>query len=113
MVLLPDGIKSADSEFSMTMEEFAEMVNDVRNAKLIAKGPDYELTEGEKESTIFRRSIFAVADIKKGEAFTEENVRIIRPGYGLKPNNMPRVCKSKASRDIKRGEPILEDCLEE
>ena len=108
-----DGIKSADSEFSMTMQEFADMVNDVRNAKLIAQGPDYELTEGEKESTIFRRSIFAVADIKKGEAFTEENVRIIRPGYGLKPNNMQRVCKSKASRDIKRGEPILEDCLED
>ena len=108
-----DGVTSADSEFSMTMQEFAQMVSDVRNAKLIGKGPDYELTEGEKKSTAFRRSLFAIADISKGETFTKEKIGIIRPGYGLKPNNMERVCASKAARDIKRGEPILEDCLEE
>ena len=60
-----EGVESADSKFSMTMEDFGKMVSDVRNAKLIAKGPDYTLTEGEQSQTKFRRSIFAVKDISR------------------------------------------------
>lgn len=108
-----DGVESADSKFSMTMEEFAQMVSDVRNATLMKAGPDYRLTEGEKASTVFRRSLFAIADIAKGEAFTREKIGIIRPGYGMTPHNLDRICTLKATKDIKRGEPILEDCLGE
>jgi len=108
-----DGVESADSKFSMTMEEFAQMVSDVRNATLMKAGPDYRLTEGEKASTVFRRSLFAIADIAKGEAFTREKIGIIRPGYGMTPHNLDRICTLKAAKDIKRGEPILEDCLGE
>lgn len=106
-----DGIESADSKFSMTVEEFAKMVSDVRNATLIRKGPCYELTAGEKNSMIFRRSLFAVKDIKAGEKFTEENIGIIRPGYGILPKYKKDLVGTEAKRDIKRGEPITEDDL--
>ena len=106
-----DGVKSADSEFSMTVPEFAGMVQDIKNAKAIAKGPDYRLTEKEKSSTIFRRSLFAVCDIKEGETLTEDNIRAIRPGYGILPKYLTELVGKKAPRDIKRGEPVTEDFL--
>ena len=106
-----DGVKSADSEFSMTVPEFAGMVQDIKNAKAIAKGPDYSLTEKEKSSMIFRRSLFAVCDIKEGETLTEDNIRAIRPGYGILPKYLTELVGKKAPRDIKRGEPVTEDFL--
>ena len=103
------GVESADSDFSMTIEEFAQMVTDVRRAKAAVQGPDYRLTEGEKSSTIFRRSIFAIADIAEGEAFTEENIRVIRPGYGIAPKYFRKLLGSPARRAFKRGEPLTEE----
>lgn len=100
------GVESADSKFSMAMDEFAGMVEAVRNARLAARGPDYSLTEGEKSQTVFRRSLFAVKDIEEGEAFTGENVRAIRPGYGAAPKYMQELIGKKSSRRIRRGEPI-------
>lgn len=101
-----EGVESADSGFSMTMDAFAQMVKDVRNAKLAVEGPDYTLTEGEKASTVFRRSIFVVKDIKAGERFSDDNIRVIRPGYGLPPKELPAVLGRAAKRDIRRGEPL-------
>lgn len=106
-----EGVESADSKFSMTIDEFAEMVQAVRDAKMIAKGPVYELTEGEKASTVFRRSVFASADIKKGEAFDASNVRVIRPSHGLPSKHYKELLGKASSRDIKRGEPITFDDL--
>lgn len=103
-------VESADSKFSMEISEFAKMIQDVRNANLIAKGPDYTLTDGEKASTVFRRSLFAVKDIKAGDTITSENVRSIRPGYGIKPKYMRKIC-GKSNVAIKRGEPITEEIL--
>jgi pseudaminic acid synthase len=107
-----DGVESADSKFSMTMEDFAEMVNNVRNAKKIALGPDYSLTEKEKDSTIFRRSLFAVKDIEQGDIITKESVRSIRPGYGVIPKNIDKIIGKKAPWKIQRGEPITDKLLE-
>ncbi len=107
-----DGVASADSSFSMSMNDFARMVRDVQNAKIISQGPDYSLTEGEKASTVFRRSIFCVNDIKKGEIFSEENIRIIRPGHGIKPKYYNEIIGKKASCDIRRGTPIIKEHLQ-
>ncbi len=107
-----DGVESADSKFSMTMDEFARMVQDVKNAKAIARGPVYELTDGEKSSTVFRRSVFAVKDIVAGECFTEENLRVIRPGYGIAPKHLAALLGRESRRDIRRGEPIVPGDLE-
>ncbi len=106
-----EGVESADSGFSMTIDEFARMVTDVRNASMAVKGPDYELTQGEKDSTVFRRSIFAVEDIRQGEEFTKENIRVIRPGYGIAPKYYNDILGKKSTADIKRGTPLKEsDC---
>lgn len=106
-----DGVKSADSEFSMSMTEYKAMIEDCRNAKLIAAGPDYTLTESEQASTVFRRSIYAVSDIGEGQEFTRENVRVIRPGYGLKPKYYEALIGSKAKRNIERGDVIQQSDL--
>ncbi len=100
-----DGIESPDSGFSMPMQAFAQMVQDVRSAKTMAKC-DYTLTEGERASTAFRRSIFAVKDIKAGENFTKENIRCIRPSNGLAPKNYKDLIGTVCDRDYAFGEPI-------
>jgi len=104
-------IKTADSEFSMELTEFADMVSDINNAKAISAGPVYTLTEKEKSSTIFRRSLFAVEDIDEGELFTADNIRSIRPGYGIAPKYLKELVGKPAKRSLKRGEPITEDLL--
>lgn len=107
-VKLP-GIESADSGFSMDMEDYAAMIRDVRNAHLIAAGPDYSLTDGEKGSLVFRRSIFASKDIRKGEALTEENIRIVRPAQGMHPRCYKELIGKTAAADIAFGMPLREE----
>ena len=107
-----DGVESADSSFSMTMDDFAQMVQDVHNAKMIVKGPDYTLTKGEESSTIFRRSIFTIKDIKAGEAFSEDNIKVIRPGYGMKPKYYKETIGKTAICDIQRGMPLKEEYIQ-
>ena len=106
-----EGVRSADEAFSMTMDEYKKMVEDVRAAELMCKGPDYSLTEGEKSSTVFRRSLYAVKDIAAGERFTEENVRSIRPGNGIKPKYLKDLLGKVSKRDIKYGDPITREDL--
>lgn len=107
-----EGVESADSGFSMTMKDFAQMVRDVHNAKKIAQGPDYTLTKGEESSTVFRRSIFVVRDIRAGEEFTEDNIRVIRPGYGMKPKYYSETIGKRAACDLKRGTPMQENYIQ-
>ncbi len=102
------GVKSADSDFSMTVNEFAQMVSDIKNAKKAVSGPTYQLTDGEKASTIFRRSIFAIDDIREGDIFSEKNIRVIRPGYGIQPKYFKDLIGKASRRTIKRGEPLKE-----
>lgn len=108
-----DGVTSADSEFSMTMQEFAQMVQDVKAAAEIRGAVQYGPTPGEQGNLALRRSLFAVKEIKKGERFTSENVRSIRPAQGLAPKQMDRVLRSTAARDIAFGEPINASMLGE
>lgn len=104
-----DNVTSADSKFSMTADEFAQMVKDIRTAKVIAQGPDYSLTPGEQSSMKFRRSIFAVKDIKIGDVFTEDNIRIIRPGYGIKPKYLKDLIGKKCKCTLHYGDPISDE----
>lgn len=101
-----DGVESADSKFSMTMDEFAEMVQAVRNARQIAGDVFYGPTAGEKSNLKFRRSLFAVRDIKAGETITNENVRSIRPATGLKPKFLSEIIGKTVVDNVYRGEPI-------
>lgn len=107
-----DGVESADSGFSMPMSDFAQMVRDVHNAKLIARGPDYSRTLGEEASLAFRRSIFVIKEIKAGEVLSKDNIRVIRPGYGMQPKYFNEMLGKKAKCDIQRGMPLKEEYIQ-
>ena len=95
-----------DSAFSLEPDELARLVADVRDAWAALGNVNYSRTESEESSLVFRRSIFAVADIAEGEVLTEHNVRIIRPGHGLPPKHLPDVLGRRAARTIPRGTPV-------
>ena len=107
-----EGVESADSKFSMNMEDFAKMVQAIRDAKEIIGEAHYAPTRGEQANLQFRRSLFAVKDIKAGETVTEENVRSIRPSTGMKPKKMREILGKKAKEDIPFGTPLREDMFE-
>jgi len=65
-----------------------------------------------KKSREFSRSLFVVEDIKAGEIFTEENIRSIRPGYGLPPKYLKNILGKQATQDIKKGTPLKWDLIE-
>ena len=108
-----DGVESADSKFSMSMNDFADMVKAVRDAKLIAGNVQYGPTEGEQGNLKFRRSLFAVKDIKTGEKITAENVRSIRPSTGMKPRMMSYIIGKKVKKDVQFGTPLSDDMIED
>lgn len=97
---------SPDTPFSMEPKEFALMVKEIREVEKALGKPQYGPTKQEENSIIFRRSIFAIKEIRKGELMTEENIRVIRPGYGLKPKYYREILGKRASQDIKEGIPI-------
>ena len=99
-------IPGPDSAFSMEPDEFSEMVQKVRLAEKAMGSVTYELTEKEKSSKVFRRSLFAVQEIKTGEAFTKENIRSIRPGFGLPPKYLGAVLGKTAARTMAKGTPL-------
>lgn len=107
-----DTTKSADSDFSMTTDEFSEMVDKIKIAKTIIGSVYYGPTVGEMDNVKFRRSLFATEDIKKGELFSESNVRSVRPSSGMKPKYMSLIKGKRANCDIKFGEPILKEKVE-
>jgi pseudaminic acid synthase len=95
-----------DSAFSLEPQEFKAMVEAIRETEKALGRVCYEVSEHEKASRVFRRSLFVVKDIKKGELFAEENVRSIRPGYWLAPKYFPVIIGKLAKNDIKMGTPL-------
>lgn len=101
-----------DSKFSLEPKQFKDMVVAVRDAEASLGKVSYELSYKTKEHKFLRRSIFAVKDIPKGEDFTEENIKVIRPSYGMRPKYYEEVLGKKASEDIKRGTPVKKEMVE-
>lgn len=99
-------IDNPDASFSMTPEEFKQMVEDIRNVEKAVGGVSYGVSEQENGNTAFRRSLFVVEDMKAGDVITEQNVRSIRPAYGMKPKYYPYVLGKKVCTDVKRGTPL-------
>ena len=108
---LDRAIENPDSSFSMNPSEFKQMVKDVRQAEMAIGCVKYGPTRQEMGNLQFRRSIFCVKDIKKGEKITRDNVRIIRPGYGLVPKYYNEIMGQKALQDIRRGTPLQFDMI--
>ena len=95
-----------DAGFSLEPDELKLMVQAVRDAEAALGKPQYGPGARESENVTFRKSLFAVADIKKGEKFTPENIRSIRPGHGLAPKYYDEVIGKMAAEDIERGIPL-------
>jgi len=99
-------IKTPDSFFSLEPEELKSLVENIRIAETSLGKIHYGLTEDEKKSRVFRRSLFVVKDIKKGEIFSQENIKSIRPADGLSPKYLKFILGKRAKTDIKKGMPL-------
>jgi N-acetylneuraminate synthase len=95
-----------DSAFSLEPEEFKATVDAIRIAEKALGTVHFGFSPNEESSRVFRRSLFVVADVKRGEAFTSENVRAIRPGHGLHTRHLPEILGQIAACDIERGTPL-------
>lgn len=100
-----------DAAFSMEPAEMKALVEETERAWQAIGKVTYGPTEKEKASLKFRRSIYVAKDIQAGESFTEENIRIVRPGYGLEPKYYPNLIGKVAKKSYTMGTPITFDDL--
>jgi pseudaminic acid synthase len=105
-ITLSRGINTPDSFFSIEPEELKALVENIRVAEKAIGEVHYGITQDEKRSRVFRRSLFAVKDIGKGEFFTAENISSIRPADGLPPKYFKSIVGKKSKRNLKRGTPL-------
>ncbi|HAH38436.1 MAG TPA: pseudaminic acid synthase, partial [Algoriphagus sp.] len=101
--ILDRTIGGPDASFSMTELEFAEMVKAVREAEKAIGVVNYNLTEKQKKGKDFSRSLYVVKDINEGGVITEENVRSIRPGFGLHPKHLTDILGKKVTKSLENG----------
>ncbi|MHA2356925.1 MAG: pseudaminic acid synthase, partial [Candidatus Thorarchaeota archaeon] len=101
-----------DADFSLEPNEFETMVNTIREVEEALGNISYTLTDRMKRSREFSRSLFVTQDVQKGETFTSENVRSVRPGYGLPPKHLKKILGRRAKKAIKRGTPLVWDLID-
>ena len=99
--ILDRSLGGIDSAFSLNPAEFASLVKDIREAEAALGKVDYSLSEAD---AMRRRSIYVSSDIKCGETVTLENVKSVRPGYGMAPRLLPEVLGRRVNRDLKKGD---------
>lgn len=100
-----------DSAFSMEPQEMAQLIRECKVAHQALGQVSYELSEQEKKSLQFRRSLYIVKDMKEGEIFNAQNIRSIRPGLGISPKYYEVILGKKVNRDVKCGTPLSWDLV--
>ena len=109
--ILDKKIGGPDAHFSLDEKEFTKMVKSARIAESMMGKIDYKMTEKKKKSRQFSRSLFIVKDVKAGEKITLENVRSIRPGFGIHPKYLSEIIGNKFNCDFKKGTPMSLDFI--
>lgn len=104
--------KGPDSEFSLEPDELKRLCVETKNAWAALGECGYERKPAEEDNLKFRRSIYIVEDMKKGDVFTEKNIRRIRPGFGLPPKRYADLLGKKINCDSKRGTPLSNSLLD-
>ena len=104
--ILDHSIGGHDASFSMDEKEFSQMVQEIREAEKAIGKITYEVTEKQAAGRSFARSLYVVQEIKKGEKFTEKNIRSIRPGFGLHPKYYKNMIGEKAQKSFKKGDRL-------
>tara|TARA_B110000027_G_C16120059_1_gene302339 strand:+ start:3773 stop:4795 length:1023 start_codon:yes stop_codon:yes gene_type:complete len=103
--------KGFDIAFSIKGKEIKKLRNDIDvSFKLLGKNSFFR-NKSENKSKIFRRSIFTTKHIKKGEKFTKDNIRVIRPGHGLEPKYYNKILNKKSPIGILKNEPLKPNIL--
>lgn len=95
-----------DSAFSLEPAELKSLVIESERAQLALGHVQYGVQRAEEKSRLFKRSVYAAQDIKAGETFSKENIRVIRPGLGLAPKHYEELLGKAAKQDIKAGTPL-------
>ena len=106
-IILDKSIGGPDASFSLDENEFKTMVEAIRETEKLIGDINYTLTEKQKASRAFCRSLYVVSDIKKGEHFTKKNIKSIRPGFGLHPKHYYEILGQKAKIDFKKGDRLI------
>lgn len=104
--ILDRNMEGPDSSFSMEPDEFKQMVDSIRNVEKALGKVSYELSDKTKKNREFSRSLFAVKNIKKGEIITQDNVKSIRPSFGVHPKYLSDIIGKKVNCNIERGTPF-------
>ena len=107
--ILDKSIGGPDASFSLDESEFSQMVSDVRKAESALGSISYELTEKQINGKQFSRSLYITSDVLKGDILNENNVRSIRPGFGLHPKYLPSIIGKRFVRYFERGTPLTLD----
>ena len=102
--IIDKSIGGADVDFSLDKKEFKEMVNAIRDTEKLLGKVDYSMSEQKQKLRRFKRSLYVAKDIKKGEIFTEKNIRSVRPGYGMHPKYLNEVLGTVAIKNYAFGE---------
>lgn len=110
--IIDRSIGGADAAFSLDKKEFAQLVKAVRDAEKLLGCVEYSSSLNMKKNRVFTRSLYVARDIKKGEIFTKENIRSIRPGYGLHPKYLQDILGKSATCDIEFGERLKHEHIQ-
>ncbi len=110
--ILDRSLGGPDAAFSLEPEEFSFMVRAIRETEKALGKISYRLSAKQKKAREFSRSLYVVRDVRAGEEITTENVRSIRPGYGLHPRHLPEVLGRRFRRDLKKGTPLRWEYIE-
>lgn len=104
--ILDKSIGGPDADFSLNVEEFTDLVDKVRDTEKLLGNVSYNISEKVKNNRKFARSLFVVENVKSGETITAENIRSIRPGYGLHPKHYKDILGKTFSKDAIKGTPL-------
>ena len=110
--ILDRAIGGPDAAFSMQQDEFAAMVQSIRNVEKALGRVAYKLDPSAIKGREFSRSLYVAEDMKAGDVITEQNVRSVRPGYGLAPKYLPEILGKRVNRDLAKGERMELDYIE-
>tara|TARA_B000000565_G_C23496147_1_gene265876 strand:- start:139 stop:534 length:396 start_codon:yes stop_codon:yes gene_type:complete len=100
-----------DSTFSLEPSELRSLVSETKRAWQALGNVSYGPTKSEEKSIVFRRSIYVAEDIKEGDTFTADNLRIIRPGDGAPPSLLSQLIGKKSKKSFKKGQPLSLESL--
>ena len=110
--ILDRAIGGPDAAFSMQQDEFAAMVQSIRNVEKALGTVAYKLDPSAIKGREFSRSLYVAEDMKAGDVITEQNIRSVRPGYGLAPKSLPEIIGMRVNRDLGKGERMKYEYIE-